>query len=88
MALARLRAPVLDGRTRAGEAARIAQEMADAAADLAERPRRHLPELPDSAVADVLAVCAHDLAAELRTAGGQSGCRHWVEVLVGLRLAL
>ncbi|MGB8022569.1 MAG: hypothetical protein WCF04_15170 [Candidatus Nanopelagicales bacterium] len=91
MSLVRLRAPIADVRTRAGEAARIAQGLADAAADLADRQRRDLPELPDSAAADMLAVCAHDLAEELRRSpDAQSAdvCRRWVLELIDLRIAL
>jgi hypothetical protein len=92
LSLVRLAAALADGRTRAAAAFALAGELADAAADLAGRPRRQLPELPDGAAGDVLAVCAHDLAEEVRSQGrsevAASACRAAVEGLVALRRQL
>ena len=92
LSLVRLGVALPDGRSRAGAAFELAGELADRAADLAGRPRRRLPELPDGAAGDVLAVCAHDLAEEVRSqgpsAGAASACRAAVEGLVALRRQL
>lgn len=80
-----------DGRSRAGAALDLAQELADEAAVIAGRPARRLPDLPDPAAGDVLAVCANDLAEELEgvpTDTGGSACRSAVERLVVLRQLL
>jgi tRNA nucleotidyltransferase (CCA-adding enzyme) len=53
------------GHSRAAAAFALAQELADRAAALAARPRRVLPELPDGAAGDVLAVCVADLVEQL-----------------------
>ncbi len=66
LSLARLRTPLADGGPRALRALELAQQLADAAADLAGRSRHRLPEVPDLAVGDVLAVCAADLVEVLR----------------------
>ena len=65
LSLVRLAAPMGDGRTRAGAAVALAQELADTTARLAGRPPRALPALPDGAAGDVLAVCVADLVEEL-----------------------
>jgi hypothetical protein len=89
MSLVRLSAPLPDGSTRAGAAFALAQRLVDRAAELAGRPRRRLPELPDSAVGDVLAVCAHDLAEQVRARApdrsATAACREAVVALVALR---
>jgi hypothetical protein len=92
LSLVRLGVALPDGRTRAGAAFAVAGELADAAADLAGRPRRQLPQLPDGAAGDALAVCALDLAEEIRAAGPSAAtsqaCRTAVETLVALRRQL
>jgi hypothetical protein len=65
LSLVRLAAPTAEGRSRAAAAFALAQELADRAAALAARPRRVLPELPDGAAGDVLAVCVADLVEQL-----------------------
>jgi hypothetical protein len=69
MSLVRLAAPLLEGGSRAARAFALAQQLADAAADLADRPRHLLPELADPSAGDVLAVCGLDLAADVAAAG-------------------
>jgi hypothetical protein len=92
LSLVRLAVALPDGRTRAAAAFALAGELADLAADLAGRPRRRLPELPDGAVGDVLAVCALDLAEEVRACGSSpaaaAACRAAVDSLVALRRQL
>jgi hypothetical protein len=92
LSLVRLGVALPDGRTRAAAAVALAGELADAAADLAGRPRRNLPELPEGAAGDVLAVCALDLAEEVRARGpsvaAAAACRAAVEGLVALRRQL
>lgn len=91
MSLVRLGLPAGVGGTRADRARILAQELVDSAVALAGRPVRTLPALPDSGVADMLAVCAHDLSAELRLRPGaeaEQACRRAVDALVALRLAL
>ena len=61
LSVVRLRVPLPEGDTRAERTHRLAQELADEAADLAGWPRRRLPVLPDTSAGDVLAVCACDL---------------------------
>lgn len=68
MSLARLRAALPEGDTRSDRALRLSQEFADATAELAGWPRRELPDVPDTAAGDVLAVCATDLVEQLRLA--------------------
>lgn len=76
--------------SRAGAARALAQELADRAAELAGQPHRTLPHLPDPSVADLLAVCGHDLSAQVRRHGGDAAgvCSVAVQGLVGLRLLL
>ena len=91
MSLVRLGASVNDGRSRARTALDLAQELADEAAAIAGRPALRLPDLPDPAAGDVLAVCANDLAEELDAVPpevGASTCRSAVERLVSLRQLL
>ena len=91
MSLTRLDAALGDGRTRSRAAFDLAQHFADAAALLAGRPVRALPDLASPAAGDVLAVCALDLAEELdRSAGDDSTavCRGAVQDLVSLRQQL
>jgi hypothetical protein len=89
MSLVRLAAPLPDAGSRAARAFALAQELADAAADLAGRPRRALPELADPSAGDVLAVCGLELAEEVAAAGGQRGgpdaCARAVVALRDLR---
>ncbi len=87
----RLAAPLAQGRSRAAAAFALAQELADVAAELARRPRRTLPDLPDSAAGDVLAVCVNDLAEELDAHPGQraaAACAGAVEQVRALRRQL
>jgi hypothetical protein len=89
MSLVRLAAPLPEGGSRAVRAFALAQQLADAAAELADWPRRALPALADPAAGDVLAVCGLDLAEEVdRHAGdpaaGQA-CAAAVEALRTLR---
>jgi hypothetical protein len=90
MSLVRLSAPLPDGSTRAGAAFALAQRLVDRAAELAGRPRRRLPELPDSAVGDVLAVCVHDLVEQVERGGAddRAACAAAVEALRDLRRQL
>ena len=91
MSLVRLGASVNDGRSRARTALDLAQELADEAAAIAGRPARRLPDLPDPAAGDVLAVCTHDLAEELAALppeAAASACRSAVDRLVTLRQLL
>jgi hypothetical protein len=91
MSLVRLGASGNDGRSRGRAALDLAQELADEAAAIAGRPARRLPDLPDPAAGDVLAVCANDLAEELDAVPpevGASTCRSAVERLVSLRQLL
>ena len=88
----RLRASSLDalgrpvGRwgSRADAAYAVAQALADAAADLEKLPRRALPRLPDSVVADQVAVCGADLL----TAGHGNAPADVLDLLVEVRRAL
>jgi len=91
MSLVRLAASLPDGRSRARAALDLAQSLADAAADVAGRPARTLPDLADPAAGDVLAVCAQDLAEEVAEHRGPvaaAACRRAVEGLVALRQSL
>lgn len=91
LSLVRLAASLPDGRSRARAAFDLAQDLADAAAELAGHPRRVLPDLADPAAGDVLAVCAQDLAEEVADRRGDASaqaCRRAVEGLVALRQAL
>ena len=91
MSLTRLDAPLADGRSRSRAALDLAQQFADAAALLAGRPVRALPELGSPAAGDVLAVCALDLAEELDRGTGDDStgvCRGAVQDLVSLRQQL
>jgi hypothetical protein len=92
MSLVRLGAPLPAGSSRAGAALALAQELADAAARLAGRPRRLLPALPEPSAGDVLAVCGLDLAEEAAARAGepaaQEACRAAVTALVALRRVL
>ncbi len=91
MSLVRLAAHLPDGRSRALAAFDLAQSLTDAAAGLAGRPGRTLPDLPDAAAGDVLAVCAQDLAEEVADHRGDAAaaaCRHAVEGLIALRRSL
>lgn len=93
MSLVRLSAALPEGSNRAHAAFALAGDFADRAADLAGRPRRALPELPDPAAGDVLSVCGNDLAEELRAApadplGAAAICRTAVAELVALRRLL
>ena len=89
MSLVRLAAPRPHGPTRAGAAFALAATLADARADLVGRPRRQLPELPDPAAGDVLAVCANDLVEAVRTRPGDPDaariCGDAVRALIALR---
>jgi hypothetical protein len=58
-----LAGPVGRWPSRADAAYAVAQALADAAATVAGEPRRLLPRLGDSVVADQLAVCGADLLA-------------------------
>lgn len=84
----RLAAPLPGGRSRAEAAFALAQVLADRAAGLEGRPVRVLPELPDLAAGDVLAVCGHDLLAQVRLGRDPQACREAVEALVALRRVL
>jgi hypothetical protein len=91
MSLVRLGAGLADGRSRARAALDLAQDLADEAAGIAGRRARRLPDLPDPAAGDVLAVCAGDLADELDavpTDSAAGACRSAVERLVALRQLL
>ncbi|MGB7982334.1 MAG: hypothetical protein WCF36_16250 [Candidatus Nanopelagicales bacterium] len=94
MSAVRLAAGRVDGRSRARAAFDLAQEFADHAAELAGGPQRRLPELGDFAAADVLAVCALDLVAELDARGGlgapesAAACESAVTRLIELRRSL
>jgi len=92
LSLVRLAAPLGDGPSPARVARAVAQELADRAAQLAGRPRRVLPDLPDSAVGDVLAVCVNDLVEQLQEGGDDaqaaSVCSRAVAELRQLRLQL
>ena len=88
LSLVRLAAPLADGRSRAGAALSLAQELTDRAAGLADRPLRMLPDLPDRAAGDVLAVCGVDLVDRLREHPDPASCRTAVEDLVALRRLL
>jgi len=63
LGLDRLRASFDPEPTRADAALDVAQQLADAAADLEAGPRRTLPRLSVAAVGDQVAVCGHDLLA-------------------------
>lgn len=84
----RLATATPDGRSRAVAAFALAQELTDRAAVLAGRPHRPLPELPDLAAGDVLAVCGHDLLEQLRVHAEPATCRRAVEDLIALRRLL
>lgn len=84
----RLAALLPDGRSRAAAAFALAQVLADRAADLEGQHRRALPELPELAAGDVLAVCGHDLLAQVRLRADARACREAVEALVVLRRVL
>lgn len=84
----RLAAPLPDGRSRAAAAFALAQALTDRAAALAGRPHRALPELPDLAAGDVLAVCGRDLVEQLDTRADPEPCRRAVEDLIALRRLL
>ena len=92
MSLVRLSAELPDGGTRAGAAFELAGRLADLAADLAGRPRRDLPQLPDPAAGDALAVCARDLVEELSERPGDPDaaelCARAVAELISLRRVL
>jgi hypothetical protein len=62
---ARLAASTASGATVADEAHRLAQRLADLAADCEGRLRRPVPRLADTAVADQVAVTGADLLAAL-----------------------
>ena len=84
----RLAAALPDGGCRAAAAFGLAQALTDRAATLAGRPHRALPELPDLAAGDVLAVCGHDLVEQLHSSAEPATCRRAVEDLVALRRLL
>ncbi len=91
MSLTRLDASLADGRSRARAAHELAQELADASAQLSGRPARTLPDLASPAAGDVLAVCAQDLAEELDSSPGESAaatCRAAVQDMISLRQQL
>jgi hypothetical protein len=88
MSSARLGAPMPDGHTRSGRAFALAQELTDRAASLAGRPMRRLPDLPELATGDVLAVCGHDLLDQVREHDDAPTCALAVEQLVALRRLL
>ena len=92
MSLVRLSAALPEGSSRARAAVALAQELADDAADLAGREHRALPELPDPAAGDVLAVCVQDLLGELRLVGASpradAVCARAVAALISLRHGL
>ena len=78
LGLTRLEAAFAPEPTRATAARRVAQHLADTAADLEGRPRRILPTLGVQAAGDQLAVTGHDLlaaaaAAETPVAPGDPG---------------
>lgn len=89
MSLVRLAAPLPEGGSRAARAFALAQQLADAAAELADRPRRVLPALADPSAGDVLAVCGLDLAEEVERRAGDPvaarACAAGVEALRTLR---
>jgi hypothetical protein len=64
----RLGAGLPEGGSRADAARRLAQQLADAAAELAGEPRRELPRLDDLVVGDQVAVTGTDLVDALRRA--------------------
>jgi len=84
----RLAAALPDGRSRAAAAFALAQVLADRAAGLEGQPVRRLPDLPDLAAGDVLAVCGHDLLEQVRRGADPQAGREAVEALVALRRAL
>jgi hypothetical protein len=91
MSLTRLDAPLADGRSRAGAAFGLAQQLADWSAELSGRPSRSLPRLASAAAGDVLAVCAQDLVDDLRQhpgGGAARRCREAVTALIDLRRQL
>ena len=91
LSLVRLAASLPDGRSRARAAFDLAQDLADASFALAGRAGQALPDLPDPAAGDVLAVCAQDLAEEVSEQRGDASaeaCRRAVEGLIALRQQL
>jgi hypothetical protein len=88
MSAVRLAAPLPDGRSRAAAACALAQRLTDRAARLAGRPLRSLPDLPDLAAGDVLAVCGHDLLEQVRIVADRDACRIAVDELIALRRVL
>jgi hypothetical protein len=91
MSTTRLAAALADGSRRSEAVAVLAQELVDASARISGRPQRTLPVLADTAVGDLLAVCAEDLAEDLTAHPGpvaQRACRAAVEALIALRRSL
>jgi hypothetical protein len=91
MSTIRLAAALADGSRRSEAVAVLAQELVDASARVSGGARRTLPVLPDTAVGDVLAVCAEDLAEDLTahpSPVAQRECRAAVEALIALRRSL
>ena len=91
LGLARLGASFEPEPTRADAAHRVAQRLADAAADLEGLERRPVPRLADSAVGDQVAVTGHDLLAAAAAADaveGEAACAAAAELLLDLRRRL
>ena len=91
LSLVRLAAPLGPGPSPARAAVALAQDLADAAARREGRPTRSLPELPDAAAGDVLAVCVADLVGSLegeRTDDAATLCAGFVARLRELRAQL
>ncbi|MGV1004124.1 MAG: hypothetical protein ACOYEV_04990 [Candidatus Nanopelagicales bacterium] len=89
MSLVRLGAATSAG-SRAAQAFGCARTMVELNAGLAGQPARALPDLPDHAAGDVLAVTGHDLLQTVRANPAAAGevTATAVEALVALRLAL
>jgi hypothetical protein len=84
LSLERLQRPDDQGVTAAGRTHECAQHLADLAADAQARSRRPVPVLAPHAVADQLAVTAHDVLAE----GDDAAVAAAAQALTALRRAL
>jgi hypothetical protein len=87
----RLAGPLPPHPSRASAAHDLAQQLADAAAELTGGPRREVPRLPDLAVGDQVAVTGADLVAAAELPGVQgleSALRTAAAACRELRLAL
>jgi hypothetical protein len=73
----RLAALLPGGGSRADAAHGVAQQLADAAADLGGEPRRVLPRLDDLVVGDQVAVTGADLVGALRRAASGGDGAAW-----------